>query len=139
MTVTFLHGKQETATANGRWEDRDKAAPGNTIVYDTKPDGSWSVREIRLAGSRQVIVFDNSSPQSQVVKPGTQTAKLVTTNRLSDAAKLSRIRFVGKPDAHPRTQDRGVFDPTWAQPVFNFMQPVMPPNSDRAEPRHSPW
>ena len=64
VTVTFLQGKHEVLTANGRWEDRNSVALGDTIVYDTNPDGSRKVLEIRLAGSREAIVFGESSPQS---------------------------------------------------------------------------
>jgi hypothetical protein len=64
VTVTFLQGKHEVLTANGRWENRNSVADGNTIVYETNSDGSRKVLEIRLAGSREAIVFGESSPQS---------------------------------------------------------------------------
>lgn len=139
VTVTFLKGKHEMLTANGRWEDRDMVAPGDTIVYDTNSDGSMKVLEIRLAGSRKAIVFGESGPQSQVTQPGAQNAKLGTSNAPADEARLARIQFVGKPTVRMPTQNLSSNGQAWAPPLFNFAQPVSLAQDRPAPPRASRW
>jgi hypothetical protein len=61
VTVSFLQGKNTVATAEGRWVDRDMTSPSNTVVYDTNPNGSRTILEIRLAGLKQAIVFGEAT------------------------------------------------------------------------------
>ena len=56
-TVT-LASKEVVATAEGRVVDASKKFAQNAVLYDENPDGTRIVREIRLAGSTQAIVFD---------------------------------------------------------------------------------
>ena len=44
--------------AEGRVERRAKKYEENSVVYDTAPDGSRSIIEIRFANSNLVLVFD---------------------------------------------------------------------------------
>lgn len=68
VTVTFSRGKSVVATAVGRWEERDVDSPTNTILYDTNSDGSRTILEIRLAGSKQVIMFGDAASTTQTAE-----------------------------------------------------------------------
>jgi hypothetical protein len=57
-TVQFLRKGQLVATTEGRVEQRDKTPCCNTVVYDTAPDGTVTLLEIRFAGSNKVLVFN---------------------------------------------------------------------------------
>ena len=56
-TVTVSKKKNVLATAEGKIVERGKKYARNAIVFDTNADGTNSIREIRLAGSSQAIVF----------------------------------------------------------------------------------
>ncbi len=56
-TVTFQLDNKVVATAEGRVEERGKEFSRSAVVYDRGVDGSQVVREIRFAGSSEVIVF----------------------------------------------------------------------------------
>lgn len=58
-TVQFERKHQVVVMADARLEERDKKYPANMVVYDTAADGTMSVREIRFAGSKQVLVFSH--------------------------------------------------------------------------------
>ncbi len=60
--VTFSTPKGDTivATADGKVVKRRTPYPASAVVYDTNPDGSLSIVEIRFAGEKQVIVFSKA-------------------------------------------------------------------------------
>ncbi len=59
VTVTFATGKGNNviATAQGKIVDRGVRYQNNSVVYETKSDGSRAILEIRLAGMTQALVF----------------------------------------------------------------------------------
>jgi len=57
-TVQFLRNRQFVVSTEGRVEQRDKISDSDAVVYDTLPDGSMSLREIRFAGSNKVLVLN---------------------------------------------------------------------------------
>ena len=57
-TVTVASKKNVVATVEGRLVDAGKKFSQDAIVYDSNPDGTRTIREIRLAGSSKTIVFD---------------------------------------------------------------------------------
>jgi len=57
-TVTVAKNKNVVATAQGRLVDAGKRFTQNAVLYDESADGTRTIREIRLAGSTQAIVFD---------------------------------------------------------------------------------
>jgi len=58
-TVQFLRNRQLVATTEGRVEQRDKISRCNAVVYDTAPDGTVTLLEIRFADSNKVLVFNH--------------------------------------------------------------------------------
>ena len=56
-TVTVSRKKDVLATVEGKLVERGKKHDRNAILFDTNADGTRTVREIRLAGTRQVLVF----------------------------------------------------------------------------------
>jgi hypothetical protein len=56
-TVTVSRKKDVLATAEGKLVERGKKYDRNAILFDTDSDGTNTIREIRLAGSSQAIVF----------------------------------------------------------------------------------
>jgi hypothetical protein len=59
-TVTFRQGKRVVATVDGKWVDRDVKYNNDAIVYNTHPDGTRTLIEIRFAGRKQALVLDNA-------------------------------------------------------------------------------
>ena len=57
-TVQFMRRHTLIATTEGRVEQRDKSSEHDTVVYNTAPDGSMSLIEIRFADSNKVLVFN---------------------------------------------------------------------------------
>ena len=57
-TVTVVGKNSVVTTVEGRVVDVGKKIALSTVLYDTNADGTRTIREIRLAGSTQVIVFD---------------------------------------------------------------------------------
>ncbi len=57
LTVTVVKGKRILATAAATMVERGKPYPANEVVTDSAPDGTQMLKEIRFAGSSQVIVF----------------------------------------------------------------------------------
>ena len=57
-TVQFVQHHKVVLTAEGRVEQRDKKYERNAVVYNTAPDGTMSLLELRFAGSRKVLVFN---------------------------------------------------------------------------------
>jgi len=56
-TVTVSRKKDVLATAEGKLVERGKKYDRNAILFDTNADGTNTIREIRLGGSSQAIVF----------------------------------------------------------------------------------
>jgi hypothetical protein len=57
-TVQFVRGRKVVLSTQGRVEGRNKTYDRNAVVYDSAPDGSLSLVEIRFAGSSDVLVFN---------------------------------------------------------------------------------
>ena len=75
-TLTLTRGKEAVVTFQGKWVERDVKYERNMIVYDTKPDGSMTVVEIRLAGMRQALVIGTTAPgSSKVLIPRAEPAR----------------------------------------------------------------
>jgi hypothetical protein len=56
-TVTVSRKKDVLATAEGKLVERGKKYDRNAVLFDTSADGTNAIREIRLGGSSQAIVF----------------------------------------------------------------------------------
>ena len=56
--VEFAQGHKVVLSTEGRIEDRGTKYDSNTVVYDTAPDGTSSISEVRFAGSSEVLVFN---------------------------------------------------------------------------------
>ncbi len=56
-TVTVSKNKDVLATVKGKLVERDTKYDRNAIVFDKQADGTNTIREIRLKGSRQAIEF----------------------------------------------------------------------------------
>jgi hypothetical protein len=57
-TVQFSQRFTVNLFAEGRVERRAKKYEQNAVVFDTAPDGSLFIIEIRFANSNKVLVFD---------------------------------------------------------------------------------
>jgi hypothetical protein len=57
VTVTFLQNKKPVANAKAKLVDRDKKFDANQVVYRMNNDGSRSILEIRVGGTKQALVF----------------------------------------------------------------------------------
>ena len=57
-TVQFSQRFKVALFAEGRVERRARTYEQNSVVYDTAPDGSLFIIEIRFANSNKVLVFD---------------------------------------------------------------------------------
>ncbi len=58
-TVQFLRNRKLVVSTDGRVEQRDKISSCDSVVYDTAPDGSVTLLEIRFAGSNKVLVLNH--------------------------------------------------------------------------------
>jgi hypothetical protein len=58
-TVTLSKKKAVVATVEGQLVDRGKKYERNSILFDTNSDGTRIIREIRVAGSSQALVFND--------------------------------------------------------------------------------
>lgn len=56
-TATVSRKKDVLATVEGKLVERGKKPDRNAILFDTNADGTNTIREIRLAGSSQALVF----------------------------------------------------------------------------------
>jgi uncharacterized membrane protein len=57
-TVTVSKKKNVLATVQAKLVERGKKYSRDSILSDTSADGTYTIREIRPAGSSQAIVFD---------------------------------------------------------------------------------
>lgn len=55
--LTFVLGRKVVATVEGQIVNRSQQYSTNEVVYDTKPDGTRAIVEIRFAKANQIIVF----------------------------------------------------------------------------------
>lgn len=62
LTVTFSKEGKVVATTEGKLVDRGVKYGRDVVVYDTRPDGSVTISEIRLGGMSQAIVFGEAAP-----------------------------------------------------------------------------
>lgn len=60
-TVTFRRNGQVVATAAGKWVDREKKSPADSVVYSNNADGTHTLKELRFGGMKQVLVFGEGS------------------------------------------------------------------------------
>jgi len=58
-SVQFLRDRKLVVSTDGRVEQRDKISTSDAVVYDTAPDGSVTLLEIRFAGSNKVLVLNH--------------------------------------------------------------------------------
>lgn len=58
VTVAKKNGKDIVATARGKLVERSTKYNQNMVVYNTKPDGTQVISELRIGGSNKAIVFD---------------------------------------------------------------------------------
>jgi len=55
--LTFVLDRKVVATVEGQLVNRNQHYSINQVVYDTKPDGTRAIMEIRFAKKNQTIVF----------------------------------------------------------------------------------
>jgi hypothetical protein len=56
-TVTFTRNGQAVITAPGKMVERDSKSLTDAVVYSNNADGSHTLKELRFAGKKQVLVF----------------------------------------------------------------------------------
>jgi hypothetical protein len=56
------------ATSMGKWVDRGAKYKADAVVYTNNTDGSHTLKEIRFAGQKQVLVF---GPDAGLVRAST--------------------------------------------------------------------
>jgi len=57
-SVEFAREHKVVLSTEGRLEDRGKKYNSDTVVYLTTADGGVTIKEIRFAGSSEVLVFN---------------------------------------------------------------------------------
>ena len=58
-SVQFLRDRKLVVSTDGRVEQRDRISTCDAVVYDTAPDGSVTLLEIRFAGSNKVLLLNH--------------------------------------------------------------------------------
>ncbi len=61
LTVSFSQHKQEVASATAQMVERPVTYASDSVLYNTNPDGSYTLLEIRIGGTNQAIVFQQPS------------------------------------------------------------------------------
>jgi hypothetical protein len=56
-TVTFTRNGKVVVMAPGKMVERDNKSSADAVVYTNNADGSHTLKEIRFAGKKQVLVF----------------------------------------------------------------------------------
>ncbi|MBZ5552879.1 MAG: hypothetical protein LAO21_09180 [Acidobacteriia bacterium] len=56
-TVTFKHSDKVAVTADARLVDRDERYSTSAVVYQNNSDGTRTLLEIRIGGTKQALVF----------------------------------------------------------------------------------
>jgi hypothetical protein len=136
-TVSFFRKRTLATTATGKWVSRDVEYSSNAVIYNKKPDGSLTIVEIRFAGLKGALVFDQTLPSAQRLAP---TSDLTAANAVgtSAVAKPQAIRFLGKPSQRKAMPRLDGIDPLLSQPMFRFRQPLLPTNELSGERRQTP-
>jgi len=57
-TIEIMRGHKVVVSTEGRVEQRKQSYGQNEVVYNSAPDGSRSLVEIRFAASNEVLVFN---------------------------------------------------------------------------------
>ncbi|HEV3275463.1 MAG TPA: hypothetical protein VG860_01460 [Terriglobia bacterium] len=60
-TVSFEKGKETVASAQAKWVDRGIKYDSDAVIYSSDGNGASHIVEIRFAGMRQALVFDDAS------------------------------------------------------------------------------
>jgi hypothetical protein len=58
VTVETENGKDVVATVQGKLVERSAKYARNMVVYDSRPDGTQVISELRIGGSNKAIVFE---------------------------------------------------------------------------------
>jgi hypothetical protein len=64
-TVTFTQGGHMVATSMGKWVDRGAKYKADAAVYTNNADGSHTLKELRFAGQKQVLVLGPAAESAQ--------------------------------------------------------------------------
>ena len=56
-TVTFTRNGKVVVMAPGKMVERDSKSSADAVVYTNNADGSHTLKELRFAGKKQVLVF----------------------------------------------------------------------------------
>ena len=64
-TVTFTQGGHMVATSMGKWVDRGAKYKSDAAVYTNNADGSHTLKELRFAGQKQVLVLGPAAESAQ--------------------------------------------------------------------------
>lgn len=59
-TVTFTKNGHMVVTAPGKMVERDSKSSADAVVYTNNADGTHTLKELRFAGKKQVLVFGES-------------------------------------------------------------------------------
>jgi hypothetical protein len=57
VTLASASGKTVVATVRGKLVERSTKYDQNTVVYNTRPDGTQVISELRIGGSNKALVF----------------------------------------------------------------------------------
>lgn len=118
-TVTFRHHKGDVATTEGKVEDRQTRYDNDSVVFANNPDGSFSILEIRFAGSKQVLTFGELSPSSELGAPRSETSSVAA----AQATKISGSAPAKRLTTQRDLRQQGVtIDPYLLQPLFQARQ-----------------
>jgi hypothetical protein len=60
-TVNFVKGKENVASAQAKWVDRNTKYDSDQVVYSNDGGSAPKIVEIRFAGKSQVLVFEDST------------------------------------------------------------------------------
>src|SRR5580692_6025905 len=64
-TVTFTQGGHMVATSMGKWVDRGAKYKADAAVDTNNADGSHTLKELRFAGQKQVLVLGPAAESAQ--------------------------------------------------------------------------
>jgi len=105
-TVSVSKKHNIVATAEAKLVDRGTTYDRNAVVYDTSTDGTRTVREMRFAGSSQVIVVFRETP-ARAEKQATRILReigleLVWRDNAVSATQTPRDSSFGQPAGRTR-------------------------------------
>jgi hypothetical protein len=99
-TVTFKRDKGSAASAEGKVEERPTQYDNNAVVYSSNPDGSFSIIEIRFAGSNKVLTFGEASPTSETDVPKTDSPSMAAVRQTKVSGSAPARRWATDPRLH---------------------------------------